>query len=165
MPAWLDLATTKQPSYQLDRNFYDRIHATKVHRELVDKFVIAPYSGRGFPVNKGQAFRVIEETGPQIGAAAFWNAHDPRESFIAGRTMAADACFIQRYTQLWSDVPWFRPMVTCACAALISAPVRNAVPRSARLNARFVRTAHVIFGMLFSLNLLASRGNARSLVT
>jgi uncharacterized protein len=27
--------------------------------------------------------------------------------------MAADACFIHQYTQLWSDVPWFRPMVTC----------------------------------------------------
>lgn len=122
MPAWLDLATAKQPSYQLDRNFYEKIRATKLRRELADKFVIAPYSGRGFLVNKGQVFRVIEETGPQIGAVAFWNAHDPRESFISGRTMAADACFIQQYTQLWSDVPWFRPMVTCLEDTVVTNP-------------------------------------------
>lgn len=122
MAVWLDLGKQYQQAYRLDRDFYDQIRGARPHYQQAMKFSIPPFSGRGFTVNRGQVFRVIEETGPQIGAVAFWNANDPREGFIAGRTMAAVACFIQPYTRLFSDVPWFRPMATCLEDTVVTEP-------------------------------------------
>jgi len=112
MQVWQDL-TEKQPAYRLDKSFYDKVRAASSQRAPVDRFVIPPYSGRGFMVKKGQTFRVIEETGPQIGDVAFWNAHNPRECFSAMRSWLVEGWVIRPYTRLWSELPWFRPMMTC----------------------------------------------------
>lgn len=108
----LDL-TVKHPRYALDPSFYDMIRAARPHHRLVEGFVIPPYSGRGTRVRRGQTLRVIQETGPQIGDVAFWNAENPREYFGAMRTWLVEGWIIRVYTRLWSELPWFRPMMTC----------------------------------------------------
>jgi uncharacterized protein YcgI (DUF1989 family) len=113
MPAWNDLTANRQPAFELDRAFYDAIRAAHPRARLAEKFVVEPYSGRGFLVKQGQTFRVIEETGQQIGAVAMWNAHERREDLNTGRTTGPDSYYITMGTRLWSDVPWFRPMATC----------------------------------------------------
>jgi len=112
MSGWLDLSE-KQLPYQLDRAFYDAVRAARPQYALVHKLTISPYSGRGFIVNKGQTFRVIEETGPQIADVAFWNAHNPEETFGAMRSWMVEGWIIRPNTRLWSVLPWFRPMMTC----------------------------------------------------
>lgn len=121
MTYWEDL-TTKRPMYELDESFYDRVRTAKPGFVLLDRFVIPPYSGRGFRVEKGQTFRVIEETGPQIGDVAFWNAEDPSEQFGAMRTWLVEGWIIRKGTRLWSELPWFRPMMTCLEDTIVSPP-------------------------------------------
>lgn len=113
MTQWLDLSTKYRPDSKLDSDFYAALRAAKSNYRLANSLSISPFAGQAFIVKRGQTFRVVEESGPQVGTVALWNADDPRESFIAGRTMAADACFVTPYVRLFSDVPRFRPMVTC----------------------------------------------------
>lgn len=107
-----DLAK-KRPEYQLDRDFYETVRAAKPRYQLLDRFIISPYTGRGFLVKKGQTFRVVEVAGPQIGDVAFWNAANPEECFGGMRTWLVEGWIIKLYTRLWSELPWFRPMMTC----------------------------------------------------
>src|SRR4051812_3350015 len=105
--------TRKHPRFDLDRVFYERLRAAKPSYKMTERFVVAPYSGRGFLVKKGHTFRIIEETGPQIGDVAIWNADNTNEQFSAMRTWLVDGWIIRRDTRFWSELPWFRPMATC----------------------------------------------------
>lgn len=120
-PAPIDMSQ-KHPRFQLDRAFYDRVRAAKPTFRLVEKLVIPPYNGRGFRVQKGQTFRVINEVGPQIADVAFWNAQNPRETFGGTRTWLVEGWIIRVYTRLWSELPWFRPMMTCVEDTVQSPP-------------------------------------------
>jgi len=101
----------QHPRYRVDTGFYDKVRAT--NRQLVERFIVSPYNGRGFNVKRGQTFRVIEEEGPQVGDVAFWNADNPMETLSCLRTWEVDGWWLKVDGRLWSDVPWFRPMVTC----------------------------------------------------
>ena len=103
----------QHPRYRLDRAFYDQLLASKPRFKLVERFVMPPRSGKGFIVEKGQTFRVVEEEGPQIADVALYNSDNPGESFKSLRTFAVEGWFLKRFTRLWSEVPWFRPMATC----------------------------------------------------
>ncbi|MEE9198537.1 MAG: urea carboxylase-associated family protein [Dehalococcoidia bacterium] len=102
-----------QASAKLDGTFYERVRAARPRYKLVDRLVVPPFEGRGFRVNRGQTFRIIEEEGTQVADVSFWNAHNPRESFSLKRTWVLEGWFVKIYTRLWSDVPWLRPMATC----------------------------------------------------
>ena len=97
--------------YFLDRVFYEKVRAGQ--REVLDRFVLPPLTGRGFIVRKGESFRVIEEAGPQVGDVALWNLQNPRETLSCLRTWEVEGWFIEPYRRLWSDLPSFRPMATC----------------------------------------------------
>jgi uncharacterized protein len=105
--------TLLNPLAQLDKGFYDGVRAARPHYRLTERFVIPPYEGRGFIATKGQVFRVIEEEGVQIGDICFWNAHNPKEMYSLSRTWAIEGWAVRRYTRIWSDVPWLRPLATC----------------------------------------------------
>ena len=100
-----------QSDYLVDRAFYDDVRSAD--RQLLERFVISPFSGRGFIVKRGQSFRVIQEEGPQVADVAFWNEDNPEETLSCLRTWEVDGWFLKVYSRLWSDVPWLRPMVTC----------------------------------------------------
>jgi uncharacterized protein YcgI (DUF1989 family) len=114
--------TQKQQAYALDRTLYQRIRAARPHFTLVDRQVIAPYNGRGFIVKKGQSFRVLLVTGPQIGDVTFWNADDPKERFSALNTWQAEGWIIAPGSRLWSELPRLRPMVTCIEDTVVPSP-------------------------------------------
>ena len=103
--------TAVNPRAVLDEGFYDAVRASE--RGLKESFVVLPTSGRGFLVEKGQIFRLEQQTGPQVGEVAFWNAHNPKERFSAMRNRLFEGLFVTRNTRLWSDVPRLRPMMTC----------------------------------------------------
>ena len=108
------------PRYVLDGEFYDGVRSAE--HQLRDEFVISPASARAFIVEKGQVFRVKQATGSQVGEVAFWNVHDPKESFAAMRNRLFEGLFVTRNTRLWSDVPRLRPMMTCIEDTLTTLP-------------------------------------------
>ena len=104
---------TLLPQYALDPDFYQAVRNAKPDYTLTEKSVIPPNNGRGFEVKKGQVFRIIQETGPQVVDVALWNLHEPREFFRPEHSFLIEGWFIRENTRLWSDVPYFRPMATC----------------------------------------------------
>jgi hypothetical protein len=98
---------------KLDEVFYQRLRAATAERKLVKRFVIPPFEGRGFQVNAGQCFRVVQEEGVQIGDVCFWNAHNPKEMYSLARTWNIEGYIVEPFTRAWSDVPWLRPLATC----------------------------------------------------
>ena len=104
---------TLLPQYALDPAFYDGVRNAKPDYALVERSVIPPNTGKGFEVKKGQLFRIIQETGPQVVDVALWNIHDPKEFFRPEHSFLIEGWFIRENTRLWSDVPYFRPMATC----------------------------------------------------
>ena len=111
-----------QARYQVDRELCDRVRDAIGPANRVDRFVIPPFSGRAFRVNRGQAFRVIQEEGPQVGVVAFWSAHNPREIYGPIRNRTWEGVFIGVYTKMWSEPPWLRPMMTCMEDTVVNEP-------------------------------------------
>ena len=109
MPVKKYVMQEKQPKYQLDRSFYDKVRAAKPQYKFVDKFEVPPLSGRGFNVSKGQSVRFVTVEGPQVGDVAFWNSHNTDEYFSATRTWVNEGFVINVGTRLWSQTPWLRP--------------------------------------------------------
>ena len=99
---------------RMDLEFYDDIRARVSERKLLQRSIIPPNNGRGFRVDKGQTFKIIQEEGPQVVDVCLWNADCPqRESLSLNRTLLADGLFITTNSRLWSDLPMYRPIATC----------------------------------------------------
>ena len=113
------------PRYQLDTGFYDKVRASRSSYELVNQLTVPPNEGRGFLVEKGQTFRVVEQEGPQIGDIGLWNVHDPKEAFHAEYTFLLEGWWIRPYTRLWSYVPWLRPLATCVEGTVVLRPPKR----------------------------------------
>jgi uncharacterized protein YcgI (DUF1989 family) len=93
------------PRYVLDGEFYDGVRSAE--HQLRDEFVISPASARAFIVEKGQVFRVKQATGSQVGEVAFWNVHDPKESFAAMRNRLFDIVVFQKVCFDTDDGKWY----------------------------------------------------------
>ncbi len=107
LPAWDILS-----SYEFDIAYYKRLLACRPKFKLKDKFMIQPENGRGFIVKSGQAFRVVEIEGPQIGDVWFYNEDDPKEHFWSNRTFVLEGAYLKRFNRIWSNMPRYRPMAT-----------------------------------------------------
>ena len=91
---------------RMDLEFYDDIRARVSERKLLQRSRIEPNNGKGFRVDKGQTFKIIQEEGPQVVDVCLWNADCPqRESLSLNRTLLADGLFITTNARLWSDLP------------------------------------------------------------
>ena len=119
MPVLRDF-TLQNPQVQLDKDFYERIKASKPQFKLANTLVIPPFEGRGFIVKKGQSFRIIEEEGVQIGDLIVWSATNPKEYLSATRTWTLEGWVINVFTRLWSELPSLRPMATCIDDTVVS---------------------------------------------
>ena len=79
---------------------------------LVDSLTVPPRDGGTIQVKAGQFFRVVCPEGPQVGDLNLWNAHDLSERFFSGKTRALHGTHVGRGDQLWSNLPFLRPMAT-----------------------------------------------------
>ena len=80
--------------------------------QLVSSVLISPCSGKGFSVDKGQVFRIVQAEGPQIGDVWFINRNDTSEHFMGHTTFLHEGAYPKQYSQFWSCMPHVRPMAT-----------------------------------------------------
>jgi uncharacterized protein YcgI (DUF1989 family) len=95
----------------IDQKYID-FDARRDSFRLVSQDVIPACSGKGFAVNKGQIFRVIEVAGPQIADVWFLNRDNPREHFMGHTTFLYEGAYPKQFSQFWSCMPNIRPMAT-----------------------------------------------------
>ncbi len=95
----------------IDQKYLD-LDARRESFRLVSQDVIPACSGKGFSVNEGQIFRVIELEGPQISDVWFLNRDNPREHFMGHTTFLYEGAYPKKFSQFWSCMPNIRPMAT-----------------------------------------------------
>jgi len=80
--------------------------------EKVDEVIVPPREARCFSVPAGSFFRIVSIEGPQVGDLNLWAAEDLDERFFSGKTRALHGTHLSTGDQLWSCLPYLRPMAT-----------------------------------------------------
>ena len=96
---------------EIDRKYVE-LNARRSGFRLLSQDIIPAQSGKGFSVDCGQVFRIIQTEGPQIGDVWFFNRTDPSEHFMGHTTFLYEGAYPKRYSQFWSCMPYVRPMAT-----------------------------------------------------
>ena len=80
--------------------------------QKVDEVIVPPRDARTFNVPAGCFFRIVSIEGPQVGDLNLWAADDIDERFFSGKTRALHGTHLSTGDQLWSCLPYLRPMAT-----------------------------------------------------
>lgn len=80
--------------------------------QKVDEVIVPPREARCFNVPAGSFFRIVSIEGPQVGDLNLWAAEDINERFFSGKTRALHGTHLSTGDQLWSCLPYLRPMAT-----------------------------------------------------
>jgi len=80
--------------------------------EKVEEVIVPPREARCFSVPAGSFFRIVSVEGPQVGDLNLWAADDLNERFFSGKTRALHGTHLSTGDQLWSCLPYLRPMAT-----------------------------------------------------
>lgn len=111
MPTPLYSASAGSP-LAVDHDFYARRAVCNRAVAPIEVFEVAPRSGRAWMMQAGQVCRIVATEGPQVVDFNAWNQHDTRERFWASRTRQLVGAHVNPYDQLWSCLPWLRPIIT-----------------------------------------------------
>ena len=80
--------------------------------QKVSDVIVPPREARTFSVPAGSFFRIVSIEGPQVGDLNLWAAEDLNERFFSGKTRALHGTHLSTGDQLWSCLPYLRPMAT-----------------------------------------------------
>lgn len=82
------------------------------NRNLVERFVLEPATGKAVPVKRGQVLTITQIADGQCLDLNVYNLADPREHLHSGRTRGMGGVNPTVGSHLWSAPPWERPMMT-----------------------------------------------------
>ena len=103
----------EHPKPPFPKDFFESVREARPSFKKVDEFIIdLEERGKAWIVKKGQTTRIICIEGPQLLDVCIWNAHNPEEHFWDSYTLTRETPFLTTYSRLWSNLPWFRPMMT-----------------------------------------------------
>lgn len=100
------------PIHALPRPHLAAYQAAREVWEKVDELIVPPRDARCFTVPAGSFFRIVSVEGPQVGDLNLWAAEDISERFYSGKTRALHGTHLSTGDQLWSCLPYLRPMAT-----------------------------------------------------
>ena len=92
-------------------NMNDYLIARK-NLKKINQIIIPPRDAKCFRVPKSHFFRIYCQNGPQVGDLNLWNEHNLNEKFYSGKTRALYGTHLSTNDQLWSSLPYLRPMAT-----------------------------------------------------
>jgi uncharacterized protein len=111
-------AVVTYPVERLPQVPVDLYRSARTGAQLVSETQVPPRDGRAFRVPKGHFFRILSVEGPQVGDLNLWHEHDLTERFYSGKTRALHATHVTTGNQLWSSLPWLRPIATITANTL-----------------------------------------------
>ncbi len=80
--------------------------------------LVPPREARCFEVPAGHFFRISSVEGSQVGDLNLHNLKDLTERFYSGKTRALHGTHVTLGEQLWSTIPFLRPMATITADTL-----------------------------------------------
>lgn len=111
MPTPLYTASKGSP-LGIDPEFYDALSVRRNNLKPVYQLEIPRRAGRAWTMKAGEVCRIVATEGPQVVDFNAWNQHDPREHFWASRTRQLVGAHVNIHDQLWSCLPYLRPVIT-----------------------------------------------------
>ena len=99
------------PNKELNNNNRILSEARK-HISLINEIIIPPRDAKCFTVAKGNFFRIEYFEGPQVGDLNLFNANNLSEKFYSGKTRALHGTHLSTGDQMWSSLPYLRPLAT-----------------------------------------------------
>lgn len=100
------------PVDDLPKPNMDLYREARQNLSKIDEVVVAPRDAACFRVKAGQFFRISCVEGSQVGDLNLWNADDLSERFYSGKTRALHGTHLSTSDQMWSCLPFMRPMAT-----------------------------------------------------
>lgn len=76
----------------------------------ITETLVPAREARTFDVPAGCFFRITSVDGPQVGDLNLWSAADTSERFFSGKTRALHGTHLSAGDQMWSCLPYLRPM-------------------------------------------------------
>ena len=86
--------------------------AARAGASKAGEVLVEPRDGACFRVPAGGFFRISSVEGPQVGDLNLWHAGNLDERFFSGKTRAIHGTHVTTGEQLWSCLPFLRPMAT-----------------------------------------------------
>lgn len=80
--------------------------------ERLEEIIVPPREAATFRVPAGHFFRIHSIEGPQVGDLNLWSADNLNERFFSGKTRALHGTHVSTGDQLWSNLPYLRPLAT-----------------------------------------------------
>lgn len=99
-------------AFAVDHGFYSRLAVKNSNAVSVESFVVPKRSGKAWTMKAGQLCRIVAIEGAQVVDFNVWNQHNPKERFWASRTRQLVGTHVKPYDQLWSCLPYLRPIIT-----------------------------------------------------
>lgn len=100
------------PSDRLPKVDLETLKVARKSMQRIDEIIVAPRDANFFRVPRGHFFRITSIEGPQVGDFNLWNANDLSERFFSGKTRALHGTHVGVGDQLWTNLPYMRPMAT-----------------------------------------------------
>ncbi|XP_055849737.1 uncharacterized protein LOC129914484 [Episyrphus balteatus] len=91
---------------------YDDKRHNALMGEKVQTLVVPKRSARTWNLQMGDLCRITVSEGSQVGDMNFWNSDNTKERFYSGKTRQFHSTHLKVYDQLWSCMPYLRPMAT-----------------------------------------------------
>lgn len=80
--------------------------------EKVAEVIVPPREAAAIEVPAGHFLRIISVEGPQVGDLNLFNSSDLTERLFTGKTRALHGTHVTTGDQLWSNLPYMRPIAT-----------------------------------------------------
>ena len=92
--------------------YWDNYQQARKELEKIDEVIIPPRDAKCFDVKAGNFFRIESIDGPQVGDLNLFNANNYKEKFYSGKTRALHGTHLSLKDQMWSTLPYLRPLAT-----------------------------------------------------
>ncbi|WEX74373.1 DUF1989 domain-containing protein [Sinorhizobium numidicum] len=100
------------PVESLPRPDLAAYRAVRDDLELVDRVMVPARDAACWPVPAGHFCRILCSEGSQVGDLNLFNAHDFNERLYTGKTRALNGTHVGLGDQLFSNMPYLRPIAT-----------------------------------------------------
>lgn len=100
------------PVEGLPRPDLSKYRAIRDALELIETVTIPPREAGCWTVPAGHFCRVVSVEGPQVGDLNFFNANNLEEHLYTGKTRALNGTHVGLGDQLFSNMPYLRPIAT-----------------------------------------------------
>ena len=100
------------PNKNLNNSNFSIYKKARKYLKVINQIIIPPRDAKCFKVKEGQFFRIECIEGSQVGDLNLFQFNNINEKFYSGKTRALHGTHLSIGDQMWSCLPYFRPLAT-----------------------------------------------------